>query len=104
MTRRAAKSEPSQPASPGAFLNDGGWNPAAELRYRGETDRFVRALGGERQLARLPPPPAPCPNPSGDRPIPRQFGAVGPHREYLPPAGLEVRVMSLCPGVDGETL
>ena len=44
-----------------------------------------------------------CPNPTGGFMV-KRYGSVGPNREYVPPRGLEVRVLVIPPTVHGDQL
>jgi len=44
-----------------------------------------------------------CKNPSGKRLV-RQFGTLGPDREYVPPPGIEVPIWHLPNTANGDTL
>ncbi len=43
-----------------------------------------------------------CPNRYGE--VVKQYGTIGPNREYVPPDGVKVRYISIPPTVHGDTL
>lgn len=45
-----------------------------------------------------------CPDPGNRTRWKKLYGSMGPNREYVPPQGLNVRVMQLPPTVHGEDL